>query len=197
MKQLGSVELEVEAYEEDEDGNVVSHLREVSCTPAHATLLAHFEDRAAWTSGELSIETEMTEEAVRKRMGFWVNQRVVRCNHQRGGDMIYTLMSVRDAEDANDQSFQHDDEDQERAVSIGAHEEEEMKVYESYIFGMLTNLGQLPLERIHSMLKTFVAGSDHKYDKTPQQLAVFLQQLCRDEKLECSPDGMYTRLVAS
>ena len=197
MKQLGSVELEVEAYEEDEDGNVVSHVREVSCTPAHATLLAHFEDRAAWTSGELSIETEMTEEAVRKRMGFWVNQRVVRCNHQRGGDMIYTLMSVRDAEDANDQSFQHDDEDQERAVSIGAHEEEEMKVYESYIFGMLTNLGQLPLERIHSMLKTFVAGSDHKYDKTPQQLAVFLQQLCRDEKLECSPDGMYTRLVAS
>ena len=111
--------------------------------------------------------------------------------------MIYTLMSVRDAEDANDQSFQHDDEDQEQAVSIGAHEEEEMKVYESYIFGMLTNLGQLPLDRIHSMLKTFVAGSDHKYDKTPQQLAVFLQQLCRDEKLECSPDGMYTRLVAS
>ncbi|KAL3775269.1 hypothetical protein ACHAW5_010907 [Stephanodiscus triporus] len=195
MKQLGSVELEVEVYEEDEEGNVKSRVKEVWCTPAHATLLAHFEDRSAWTSSALSVKTDMPEEAVRKRMGFWANQRMVRCGHQRDGDVIYTLMSVGDA-DASDLSF-HDDEDQERAVSIGAHEEEEMKVYESYIFGMLTNLGQLPLDRIHSMLKTFVAGSDHKYDKTPQQLAVFLQQLCREEKLECSPDGLYSRLVAS
>jgi anaphase-promoting complex subunit 2 len=197
IKQLGFVELEVEAYEEDEDGNLTSHVKEVSCTPAHASLLVHFEDRSAWTSSALSIETEMSEDAVRKRMGFWVNQRVVRCGRQRGGEVVYTLVSVGDANAANDQSFQHDDEDQERAVSIGAHEEEEMKIYESYISGMLTNLGQLTLDRIHSMLKTFVAGSDHKYDKTPQQLAVFLQQLCREEKLECTPDGLYTRLVAS
>ncbi|KAL3822906.1 hypothetical protein ACHAXA_010689 [Cyclostephanos tholiformis] len=197
MKQLGSVELEVETYEEDEDGNKISHVKEVSCTPAHASLLAHFEDRSAWTSSALSVETEMSEDVVRKRMGFWVNQRVVRCGRERGGEVVYTLMSVGDANAGNDLSFQQDDEDQERAVSIGAHEEEEMKLYESYIFGMLTNLGQLPLDRIHSMLKTFVSGSDHKYDKTPQQLAVFLQQLCREEKLECTPDGLYTRLVAS
>jgi len=192
MKQLGTVELEVEAYEKDDDGNLVSHVKEVSCTPAHATLLAHFEDKGEWTSEELSNKTEMPEDMVRKRMGFWVNQRVVESNRS-GEDIIYSLISVSDA-DANDQSFQHDEEDQEQAVSIGAHEEEEMKVYESYIVGMLSNLGQLPLERIHSMLKTFVAGSDHKYDKTPQQLAVFLQQLCKEEKLECSPDGLYTIL---
>ena len=190
MKQLGSVELEVEAYEEDEDGNLVSHTKEVSCTPAHATLLAHFEDKGEWSSEELSMKTEMPEDMVRKRMGFWVNQRVV--HSKRSGDgMLYSLISVSEAE-SNDQSFQHDDEDVEVAVSIGAQEEEEMKAYESYIFGMLKNLGQLPLDRIHSMLKTFVAGSDHKYDKTPQQLAVFLQQLCKEEKLECSPDGLYT-----
>jgi anaphase-promoting complex subunit 2 len=59
---------------------------------------------------------------------------------------------------------------------------------------MLSNLGELRLEKIHSMLKTFVAGSDHKYDKTPSQLAVFLQQLCKEEKLECSPDGLYKLL---
>jgi len=28
-----------------------------------------------------------------------------------------------------------------------------MQVYESFIFGMLTNFDQLPLERIHAMLK--------------------------------------------
>ncbi|KAL7554370.1 hypothetical protein ACHAWF_017822 [Thalassiosira exigua] len=193
LKQLGTVELEVESYEEDEHGNITSHVKEVSCTPAQATLLAHFEDKSEWTSGELSTQTEMPEDIVKKRMGFWLNQRVV-VSKRSGENLVYSLMSVNSAVADIDQIFQHDDEDHQQAVSIGAHEEEEMKVYESYIFGMLSNLGQLPLERIHSMLKTFVAGSDHKYDKTPQQLAVFLQQLCTDGKLECSPDGLYTRI---
>lgn len=192
MKQLGSVEIEVEAYEKDADGNIVSHIKEVTCTPAHANLLAHFEDRSEWTSKALSIETKMSEDVVRKRMGFWVNQRVVQSRRLRDGDdIMYSLVSVSEASDANDTSFQQDDDALEHAVSIGAHAEEEMKAYESYIIGMLKNLGQLPLDRIHSMLKTFVAGSDHMYDKTAQQLAVFLKQLCREEKLECSPDGMY------
>ncbi|KAL3767505.1 hypothetical protein ACHAWU_000168 [Discostella pseudostelligera] len=192
MKQLGSVEIEVEAYEEDADGNLVSHIKDVSCTPAHANLLAYFEDRSEWASKALSIETKMSEDMVRKRMGFWVNQRVVQSRRLRDGDdIMYNLVSVSEASDANDTSFQQDDDGQEHAVSIGAHEEEAMKVYESYIIGMLKNLGQLPLDRIHSMLKTFVAGSDHMYDKTTQQLAVFLKQLCKEEKLECSPDGLY------
>jgi anaphase-promoting complex subunit 2 len=44
------------------------------------------------------------------------------------------------------------------------------------------------------MLKTFGAGSEHNYDKTPNQLVVFLQQLCKEEKLEVGPDGMYKLL---
>ena len=67
----------------------------------------------------------------------------------------------------------------------------EIESFESYIVGMLTNLGQLPLTRIHNMLKMYTGGSDVKYSKTPQQLGVFLQQLCRQEKLERGPDGMY------
>jgi anaphase-promoting complex subunit 2 len=188
MKQLGHVELEVD--ETDADGNAVSHVKEVKCTPVHATLLAHFEDKPSWTVEELSTETEMSDEILRKRMAFWVNQRVVQ--QTRSG---YSLISVHDARDADHTFVDHEDEDhQDQAVSFGAHEEEEMKVYESYIVGMLSNLGRIPLEKIHTMLKTFVTGSDHKYDKTPQQLAVFLQQLCKEEKLECSPDGLYNLL---
>ena len=86
------------------------------------------------------------------------------------------------------------DEEEGQAVSLAAQEEEEMEVYESYIVGMLTNLGQLPLERIHNMLKMFVSGSDVKYNKTPQQLSMFLQHLCKQEKLECGPDGTYKLL---
>jgi anaphase-promoting complex subunit 2 len=192
MKQLGLVEIEVEAYEKDTDGNIVSHTKEVSCTPAHANLLAHFEDQSEWTSKSLCVETKMSEDMVRKRMGFWVNQRVIQSRRLReGDDILYCVVSVSEAADAHDTSFQQDDDAQEHAVSIGAHAEEEMKVYESYIIGMLKNLGQLPVDRIHSMLKTFVAGSDHMYDKTTQQLAGFLKQLCKEEKLECSPDGLY------
>jgi anaphase-promoting complex subunit 2 len=191
MKQLGTVELEVEAYEEDaETGRVVSRVKEVTCTPAHATLLAHFEDRNEWTAAELAERTGMPEAVVRKKMGFWASQRVVLAQ-PAGAGLAYRVAAVDDA-DARDHSFQHEDEDEERAVSLGAHEEEEMKVYGSYIAGMLSNLGQLPLERIHTMLGTFVVGSDHKYDKTPRQLAAFLQQLCKEKKLECSPDGLYT-----
>ena len=172
MKQLGTVELEVEAYEKDEDGKLISHVKTVSCTPAHATLLAHFEDKDEWTSEELSSETEMPEDMVRKRMGFWLNQRVVQ-SKRSGDDMIYSLISVSEA-DAIDQSFQHDDEHQEQAVSLGAHEEEEMKVYESYIIGMLSNLGQLPIERIHSSLKTFGMSSDLKLQYSVMSLTTWL-----------------------
>ncbi|KAL3805015.1 hypothetical protein HJC23_003243 [Cyclotella cryptica] len=190
MKQLGHVELEVELYETDDEGNVVSHVKEVKCTPVHATLLAHFEDKPFWTVEELSTETEMSDEMLKKRMAFWVNQHVVQ--QTRYG---YSLISVHDAHSSEQSFVDHDDDDdRDHAVSFGAHEEEEMKVYESYIVGMLSNLGQIPLEKIHTMLKTFVTGSDHKFTKTPQQLAVFLQQLCKEEKLECSPDGLYNLL---
>jgi anaphase-promoting complex subunit 2 len=194
MQQLGTVEMEVEAYETDSDGNLTSYVKDVTCTPAHATLLANFEDKSQWTLKELSTETEMSEEMVRKRMGFWINQRVIQAN-RAGDDLFYSLISVSEAS-SNDHSFidHNDDDDQELAVSLGAHEEEAMKVYESYIVGMLSNLGQLPIQRIHSMLKTFVSGSEHNYDKTPNQLAVFLQQLCKEEKLEVGPDGMYKLL---
>ena len=189
MKQLGHVELEIEVYEADEDGHITSHVKEVMCTPAHATLLAHFEDKTQWTVEELATETEMSDDMVRKRMGFWINQRVIQ--ESRYG---YSLISAHDANAAEQSFVDHDDDHRENAVSFGADQKEEMQVYESYIVGMLSNLGQIPLEKIHTMLKTFVAGSDHKYEKTPQQLAVFLQQLCKEEKLECSPDGLYKLL---
>ena len=80
------------------------------------------------------------------------------------------------------------------AVSFTTYEEQEMEVFTSYIVSMLTNLGQLPLKTIHNNLKMFVTGSDVKYSKTPQQLSAFLQHLCRQERLECGPDGQYKLL---
>lgn len=50
---------------------------------------------------------------------------------------------------------------------------------------MLTNLGQLPLERIQSMLK-LAPG----YDRTPDQLAAFLEAAQR-EGLVTSSQGFW------
>ena len=49
---------------------------------------------------------------------------------------------------------------------------------------MLTNLGSLPLERIHNMLKMFVVDPATKYDKSEEQLGAFLMKLVEQDVLE-------------
>ena len=50
-----------------------------------------------------------------------------------------------------------------------------MRVYWKFIEGMLTNLGQLPLDRIQTMLK-FAPN----YSKTMDQLGVFMEAARRE-----------------
>jgi len=76
-----------------------------------------------------------------------------------------------------------DDDDFLRRAGSSAEEAEaaEMKVYEQYVMGMLTNFPSMPIERIHNMLKMFVV--EPAYDKTQAQLEKFLMSLVRAEKL--------------
>ena len=194
MNQLGVVQIELDVLEQLEDGTTAVETREFSVSPLLATLVSHFEDKDEWNVEELANETGLTEHEIQKRMAYWVNNRVIKLvsgsqpstykvattDHLLQGENDQVAAVVAMEEDQNGQS-----------VSIAAQEEEEMEVFESYICGMLTNLGQLPLDRIHNMLKMFVTGSDVKYNKTPQQLSMFLKHLCKQEKLECGPDGMY------
>ena len=206
--QLGTVQLELDVIEEGQsDGQPVVETREFSCTPFHATLISHFEDKPEWTVSELSNETGVAEHIVQRRMSYWVTNRVVRlvtnpiaAVASLGGSLatpVYQIATHAHLQERDkamvDNVSMMDDEDGNvgQSVSVTAQEQEEMEVYESYIVGMLTNLQQLPLDRIHNMLKTFVTGSDVRYNKTPQQLSTFLQHLCKQEKLECGPGGMY------
>jgi anaphase-promoting complex subunit 2 len=187
--QLGTVELEAEVVEEVNGQSVVS-TKEFSCSPLLATLLAHFEDKPEWTTKDLSNETGIPEHLIQKRMAYWVNQRVVRLLNNSEGRPTYVLTSVELFSSSTDEGHSFH-EATEGGVSVTAQEEEEMDAYISYIVGMLTNLGSLPLKTIHNNLKTFVTGSEIRYNKTPQQLSAFLQRLCKEERLECGPDGMY------
>ena len=190
--QLGTVELEAEVMQD----NGKSVVKEFSCSPVLATLLAHFEDKPAWTVSDLSNETNLPEHLIQKRMAYWVSQKVLRLVTDDVDQPTYVLASVdymsSNQGDTEGHAYQHHHHHDDTAgVSVSAQEEEEMDVYLSYIVGMLTNLGSLPLKTIHNNLKTFVTGSDIRYNKTPHQLGAFLQRLCKEERLECGPDGMY------
>mmetsp|Transcript_18602 Transcript_18602/g.40472 ORF Transcript_18602/g.40472 Transcript_18602/m.40472 type:complete len:751 (+) Transcript_18602:158-2410(+) len=193
---LGSVEIELEVVDEDGGGR---HMQEFTCSTLQATLISHFEDKPQWTPEDLSNETGVSEDVIRKKMGYWINNRVVQLvKGKYGGNSStkYELTSVDELAESEhdstgDSEFYEDDDGEGLAVSAQAQQAEEIEVFASYVIGMLSNLGQLPLARIHNNLKTFATGSDHKYDKTARQLSGLLQTLCKEEKLECGADGMY------
>jgi len=196
LNQLGTVQLELDVVEEGSDGVPVIETKEFSCSPLLATLISHFEDKEEWTSEELSNETSIPEHIIQSRMNYWINNRVIKASDAGDDTIVYELGSreywlTAEVDPYSGAGSMMDEDGSEGAVSAGAQEEEEMEAYESYICGMLTTFGQLPLDQIHNKLKTFVAGSDHKYNKTARQLGVFLQYLCKQERLECGPDGMY------
>lgn len=194
--QLGTVDLEAEVVEP----NGQTFVKEFNCSPLLATLLSHFEDKPEWTAVDLSNETGIPEHLIQKRMSFWINQRVIRLVTTAGTSTepphpVYVLASVDHLSSTNADDhhsvYHHHDTSEGGGVSFSAQEEEEMEVYLSYIVGMLMLTSSLPLKTIHNNLKTFVTGSDIRYNKTPQQLAAFLQRLCKEERLECGPDGLF------
>lgn len=195
LNQLGSVQLELDVMEEGPDAEPIVETRQFDCSPLLATLISHFEDRDRWTAEDLSNETGIAEHIIQKRMGYWVSNRVVKAvPSSQPNQVIYQVAShehLSQGEHDLAGSMMELDHGDSQAFSAMAQEEEEMGTYEHYIVGMLTNLGQLPLEKIHNMLKMYVSGSDVRFNKTPQQLSVFLKYLCKQEKLECGPDGMY------
>ncbi|KAL7057615.1 hypothetical protein AAHC03_016797 [Spirometra sp. Aus1] len=66
---------------------------------------------------------------------------------------------------------------------------QELQVFWSYILGMLTNLGGLSLDRIHSMLRMFaLGGMGEAGECTKQQLRHFLEGKLREGQLICEDD---------
>lgn len=67
---------------------------------------------------------------------------------------------------------------------------EEMRVYWSYIQGMLTNLGAVNAEKIHSFLKILVP-KETPYSKSLEELNQFLEFMVEEEQLIVGGDGLY------
>jgi anaphase-promoting complex subunit 2 len=194
LNQLGTVQLQLDVVEKKGSRNVVEK-RDFTVTPVLSTLILHFESKAQWTPQDLSDETGIPEHIIQRRMAYWVNQRVIVAVHSPAGGIVYEIASIHHqtsvSRDMDSASMMDDDGSEGQAASAMAQETEEREVYQSYILNMLTTLKTLPLEKIHNNLKMFATGSDHKYNMTVHQLSGFLHHLCKQEKLECGPDGDY------
>jgi len=126
------------------------------------------QEKDEWTLNDLSTELNTNKSSLRNRIAFWVGQGVI--IEKANG----TLTSAQNFQSnaLNNSIYESDDEN--GAFSAQNQKDEELQVYWSYVVGMLTNIGSLPLDRIHSMLKMF-ASSEASSQCTVEDVKSFLQ----------------------
>ncbi|KAI3816668.1 hypothetical protein L1987_16371 [Smallanthus sonchifolius] len=184
-KNLGTVKLELEF----EDKTL-----QFTVTPIHASIIMQFQDQKSWTSKNLAAAIGVPVDTLQRRINFWISKGIVaESSSADSNDHVYTL--VDDMADGgksvtNNEVLVADDEAETSVASVEDQLKKEMAVYEKFIFGMLTNIGNMGLERIHNSLKIFCA-TNPVYDKSIQQLQSFLSGLVAEEKLELR-DGTYS-----
>lgn len=152
--------------------------------PLHASLLLHFEDSGRWAFELLAEKTGLAKSELRKKMMLWVNFGVIQQESSNCAYVVPQRLSDLDGprgKRGGVMMITSDGDEPDRAVSGEEQMVARMKVFEQYIMGMLTNLGALPLQRIHNMLKMFASG---EYDKTTDELLHFLNELVDAGKLE-------------
>lgn len=175
---LGVVELEL-CF-----GNEVKN---ITVSAAQASIILQFQTKKIWEVTELAKATGLTVESVKDKIVVWINSGIISKDNDRTSEkLLYTL--IDDVEKQVQRPYAHTEPDV-SVMSVEQQMELNMKVYESYIMGMVTNLESLPIEKIHNMLKMFVF--EPVYDKTINELESFLEKLVNDGKLTF--DGMLYR----
>ncbi|KAF4323199.1 hypothetical protein BBO99_00002780 [Phytophthora kernoviae] len=172
---LGSVQLLIELEGEE---------REFTVSPLQASIILYFEEKDRWSVDELSAKLEVDDDLLLKHTSVWVNHGLVA--FAPGRKELIASTSFQDTRCNNEPLA----DELETAVSSEAQAEEDLKVLETYIVGMLSNFGSLSIQRIHNMLSTFARSGAQPYTKTISGLSVVLGKLVDKGKLELA-DGQY------
>ncbi|KAL8533782.1 hypothetical protein ACS0TY_009974 [Phlomoides rotata] len=182
-KSLGTVKLELQFGD---------RTLAFTVTPLHATIICQFQEQTSWTSKNLAAAVGVPVDVLNRRIYFWINKGIIAESVEDSGEHKFTLVESGKS-GVSSGSFEElpvGDEDGEGSVATAEDQlRKEMTVYEKFITGMLINFGSMALERIHNTLKMFCSG-DPVYDKSLQQLQIFLAGLVAEEKLELR-EGMY------
>ncbi|KAH7925590.1 hypothetical protein BV22DRAFT_1010971 [Leucogyrophana mollusca] len=171
LPHLGRVHLELELDDRKIDADV---------PPLEAAFIELFSDKDVWTVDDLiSRVGSVSRSAALKALATWVDMHVLKEDDEN----VFRLLSV--AEEPGTRHVPKPAEELPSIVSVQQQQAEQMRVYWKFIEGMLTNLGQLGLDRIQTMLK-FAPG----YDQTIEQLGNFMEA-ARREGLVTVKDGMW------
>lgn len=150
--------------------------RDFTVSPIQASLIMHFENQGKrfklselyqavdgklhslfclvcsdrWDVEELAALIKVSEDVVLKHVSVWINHGLLTFSSDRKA--LVASPAFQDSRYDGDGGLM---DEVETAVSSDAQEAEDLKMLETYIVGMLSNFGSLPIQRIHNMLSTF------------------------------------------
>ncbi|KAM6985081.1 anaphase-promoting complex subunit 2 [Aplochiton taeniatus] len=178
---LGSVTLDVELEDRT--------LTNLTVSPIHAAIILHFQDKSTWSLEELSGVLGVPQEMVRRKLALWQQQGVLK--EEAGGRYsVLETGSSRERPERGVMLIDSDEEGDSNTTTQSEQREEKLQLFWAYIHAMLTNLESMTLERIHSMLRMFVATGPVVTEMDVNELEAFLQRKVRDHQLVVSA-GVY------
>ncbi|KAM9346561.1 anaphase-promoting complex subunit 2 [Symphorus nematophorus] len=178
---LGSVTLDVEL-----EDRVLTNL---TVSPIHAAIILHFQEKNSWTLEELSVKLGAPKELVHRKLALWQQHGVLR--EEAGGR--YYVVETGSSKEKMERGVMLIDSDEERdsnTTTQSEQREEKLQLFWAYIQAMLTNLDSMTLDRIHSMLRMFVATGPVVTEMDVNELEAFLQRKVREHQLMHSA-GVY------
>ena len=156
---------------------------QLEVTPLQATLLYHFQKQSIWNLLPLLTELDVDEASARRALLFWTSHGIIQ---ERDADTFRLL----EKHDESAHPIVLAPEAMSIVQSVEEKSAEELRVYWSFIEGMLTNLGTLPLDRIHSMLTMFVPAPN-SYTRSLDELRDFMGIMISEGNIELEGVGMY------
>ncbi|KAK2832959.1 hypothetical protein Q5P01_016848 [Channa striata] len=178
---LGSVTMDVELEDRT--------LTNLTVSPIHAAIILHFQEKSSWTLEELSVKLGAPKELVHRKLALWQQHGVLR--EEAGGH--YYVVETGSSKEKMERGVMLIDSDEERdsnTTTQSEQREEKLQLFWAYIQAMLTNLDSMTLERIHSMLRMFVATGPVVTEMDVNELEAFLQRKVREHQLLVSA-GVY------
>ncbi|MEQ2211602.1 hypothetical protein XENOCAPTIV_009005, partial [Xenoophorus captivus] len=186
---LGSVTLDVELEDRT--------LTNLTVSPIHAAIILHFQEKStslssgsgSWTLEELSLKLGVPKELVHRKLALWQQHGVLR-EEAAGRYSVLEMGSSREKVDRGMMLIDSDEERDSNTTTQSEQREEKLQLFWAYIQAMLTNLDSMTLERIHSMLRMFVATGPVVTEMDINELEAFLQRKVREHQLIVST-GVY------
>ncbi|XP_053298739.1 anaphase-promoting complex subunit 2 [Pleuronectes platessa] len=178
---LGSVTLDVELEDRT--------LTNLTVSPIHAAIILHFQEKSSWTLEELSVKLGAPRELVHRKIALWQQHGVLR-EEAAGRYYVVETGSSKEKMERGVMLIDSDEERDSNTTTQSEQREEKLQLFWAYIQAMLTNLDSMTLDRIHSMLRMFVATGPVVTEMDVNELEAFLQRKVREHQLMVSA-GVY------